>query len=396
MAWYDIFTKANPAQEFIAHSEGLDVASREDTTSYQKFYEELEIVNRAVNMIVDDVSEINVKIGDNLNIIGSANIKKVTLDKLINVQPNPYQDVNGFRRNLIMDLIIDGNIFIYYDGVHLYHLPASKMVVVPDPKSYVSKYVYDGMLDYEPSEIIHIKENSFYSIYRGIPRLKACLRTMRLLKSMRTFQDNFFKNGAIPGLVIKSPNTLSDKIKDRMLQAWGNRYNPTAGGRRPLILDGGMELEDISKINFKDLDFQGSITNNEETILKSLGVPPILLNSGNNANLRPNHRLYYLETIIPIVKKINSALERYFGFKITEDIANIPALQPELSDQATYLSTLKNGGIISADEAREELGKEAKGGEHGDLVVPANVAGSASNPATGGRPKDNNDKNKTN
>ena len=396
MAWYDIFTKANPAQQFIAHSEGLDIASREDTTSYQRFYEELEIVNRAVNMIVDDVSEINVKVGDNLNIIGSANIKKVTLDKLINVQPNPYQDVNGFRRNLIMDLIIDGNIFIYYDGVHLYHLPASKMVVVPDPKSYVNKYVYDAMLDYEPNEIIHIKENSFYSIYRGVPRLKACLRTMRLLKSMRTFQDNFFKNGAIPGLVIKSPNTLSDKIKDRMLQAWGNRYNPTAGGRRPLILDGGMELEDISKINFKDLDFQGSITNNEETILKSLGVPPILLNSGNNANLRPNHRLYYLETIIPIVKKVNSALERYFGFKITEDIANIPALQPELSDQATYLSTHKNGGIISADEAREELGKEPKGGEHADLVVPANVAGSASNPATGGRPKENNDENKTN
>jgi HK97 family phage portal protein len=252
------------------------------------------------------------------------------------------------------------------------------------------------MLDYEPNEIIHIKENSFYSIYRGVPRLKACLRTMRLLKSMRTFQDNFFKNGAIPGLVIKSPNTLSDKIKDRMLQAWGNRYNPTAGGRRPLILDGGMELEDISKLNFKDLDFQGSITNNEETILKSLGVPPILLNSGNNANLRPNHRLYYLETIIPIVKKVNSALERYFGFKITEDIANIPALQPELSDQAAYLSTLKNGGIISADEAREELGKEPKGGEHADLVVPANIAGSASNPATGGRPKENNDENKTN
>lgn len=391
MPWYDVFTKANPAQPIIARSEGMDVSSREDTTSYQKFYEELEIVNRAVNMIVDDVSEINVKVGDNLNVIGSTNIKKVTLDKLLNVQPNPYQDVNAFRRNLIIDLIIDGNIFIYYDGAHMYHLPASRMVIEPDPKSYVKKYIYDGMLDYEPHEIIHIKENSFYSIYRGIPRLKACLRTMRLLKSMRTFQDNFFKNGAIPGLVIKSPNTLSDKIKDRMLQAWGNRYNPTAGGRRPLILDGGMELEDISKINFKDLDFQGSITNNEETILKSLGVPPILLNSGNNANLRPNHRLYYLETIIPIVKKINSALERFFGFKITEDIANIPALQPELSDQATYLSTLKNGGIISADEAREELGKEPKGGEHGDLVVPANVAGSATNPATGGRPKNDKD-----
>lgn len=389
MAWYDsIFGKANPAQTSIAQDEGMSVASREDTVSYQRYYEDLEIVNRSVNMIVDDVSEIRVKVGDNLGMLGSQNIKKVTLNKLLNIQPNPYQDINSFYRNLVIDLIIDGNIFIYYDGVHMYHLPASKMVIEPDEKTYVKKYVYNGLLDYNPDEIIHIKENSFYSIYRGVPRLKACLRSMRLLTSMRTFQDNFFKNGAIPGLVIKSPNTLSDKIKDRMLQAWGNRYNPQAGGRRPLILDGGMALEDISKMNFKDLDFQQSITTNEETIMKSLGVPPILLNSGNNANLRPNHRLYYLETIIPIVKKINSAFERFFGFRITEDIANIPALQPELSDQATYLSTLKNGGIISADEAREELGKDPKGGEHANLVVPANVAGSAVDPSSGGRPKD--------
>ena len=63
---------------------------------------------------------------------------------------------------------------------------------------------------------------------------------MQLLGSMRRFQDNFFKNGAVPGLVLKSPNTLSEKIKERMLQAWVARYNPQSGGRRPLFLDGGL------------------------------------------------------------------------------------------------------------------------------------------------------------
>ena len=41
---------------------------------------------------------------------------------------------------------------------------------------------------------------------------------------MRKFQDNFFKNGAVPGLVLKSPNTLSEKIKERMIQSWTMRY----------------------------------------------------------------------------------------------------------------------------------------------------------------------------
>ena len=44
---------------------------------------------------------------------------------------------------------------------------------------------------------------------------------------------------------------------------------------------------------------------NEKIILKALGIPPILMDSGNNANIRPNMRLYYLETILPIVRKIN-------------------------------------------------------------------------------------------
>ena len=208
---------------------------------------------------------------------------------------------------------------------------------------------------------------------------------MQLMASMRKFQDNFFKNGAVPGLVLKSPNTLSEKIKERMIQSWGVRYRPEAGGKRPLILDGGIEIDSYSQTNFKDLDFQNSIAENEKIILKAIGVPPILLDSGNNANIRPNMRMYYLETILPIVRKMNFAFERFFGFSIKEDVTNIPALQPELRDSAAYFTSLVNGGIITAAEARDRLGfPEIEGTE--EIRVPANVAGSAGNPSEGGRP----------
>jgi phage portal protein BeeE len=170
-----------------------------------------------------------------------------------------------------------------------------------------------------------------------------------------------------------------------MIQSWGARYKPDAGGRRPLILDGGIDIDSLSNTNFKDLDFQNSIAENEKIILKALGVPPILLDSGNNANIRPNLRLYYLETILPIVRKLNFGLERFFGFTIKEDITDIPALQPELRDQSAYYTSLVNGGIISTNEAREQLGFEAiEGGE--EVRIPANIAGSAVNPDVGGRP----------
>jgi HK97 family phage portal protein len=394
MAWYDRFIgranveeKLNPAQYVISRNEGMTIDSREVVTNYRNAYEQLEIVNRAVNMIVDDVAEIPFQIGEQIlgtnNIV--KNIRRSKVDLLINREPNPFQDINTFKRNLVIDLLIDGNIFIYFDGAHLYHLPADKMTIYSDTDTYIEKFVYDNSIDYSVNEIIHIKENSFNSIYRGVPRLKPAFRTMQLLASMRNFQDNFFKNGAVPGLVLKSPNTLSEKIKERMLQAWSVRYNPNTGGRRPLILDGGLEVDSLTNINFKELDFQESIKANERIILEAMGIPPILLDGGNNANIRPNHRLYYLETILPIVRKIGYAVERFFGFTISEDVTGIPALQPELRDQAAYYATLVNTGILSANEAREALGKEPVNG-FDTPRVPANIAGSAVNPEEGGRP----------
>lgn len=397
MAWYDFligkreedFEKENPAQYVISRDQGITIDTREVVSNYRNAYETLEIVNRAVNMIVDDSAEIPFDVGE--KIVGLSPIKKEIrksrVDLLLNKEPNPFQDISTFKRNLLIDLLIDGNIFVYFDGAHLYHLPAEHVTIHSDEKKYVEKYSYDHTIDYSPSEIIHIKENSFNSIYRGIPRLKPAFRTMQLLGSMRRFQDNFFKNGAVPGLVLKSPNTLSEKIKERMLQAWVARYNPQSGGRRPLFLDGGLSVENLTEVNFKDLDFQEAIASNEKIILKALGVPPILLDSGNNANLRPNHRLYYLETILPIINKIAYAFERYFGFKLDENVSGIPALQPELRDQAGYYATLVNTGIMTPNEAREALRLETIEG-FDKPRVPANIAGSAANPEEGGRPQE--------
>ena len=260
MAWYDRILgrntsfepdeeKANPSQFLIGREEGLNITSREVVTNYRDAYEKLEVVNRAVNMVVDDVSEIPIDVGGKITGMNPVykNVRKATVTRLLNVEPNPFQDINTFKRNLITDLLIDGNIFIYYDGANsaLYHLPAENVEIETDDKTYVKKYTYDGVVDYAPEEIIHVKENSFNSIYRGVPRLKPAYRTMLLMISMRNFQDNFFKNGAVPGLVLKSPNTLSEKIKERMLAAWRARYNPSTGGRRPLILDGGLEIDNL-------------------------------------------------------------------------------------------------------------------------------------------------------
>ena len=203
MAWYNnIFSreqleeeeKLNPAQVIISRDEGFSIGTSENYVNYANAYEEIEVVNRAVNMIVDDVAEIPVDVGAKLSLDPVIkNIRKSRVDILLNREPNPFQDVNSFKRNLIIDLLIDGNIFVYFDGVHLYQLPARNVDIDTHEKNFVSRYVYQGKLDYSPEEVIHVKENSFNSIYRGVPRLKPAWRTMQLLGSMRKFQDTFLR-----------------------------------------------------------------------------------------------------------------------------------------------------------------------------------------------------------
>ena len=133
MAWYDRLIgrkvetedKLNPAQPYYDHK---TEPSREKVVNYERAYEDLEVVNRGVNMIVDDAPEIPVLVSGQIPGLLSVvkGIKRSRVDLLLNKEPNPYQDISTFRRNLITDYLLDGNIFVYFDGVHLYHLPANR------------------------------------------------------------------------------------------------------------------------------------------------------------------------------------------------------------------------------------------------------------------------------
>lgn len=379
--------KSNPAQVVISREEGVTV----DTFSpinYRLAFDKLESVNRGTSMIVSGCSSLDYDIKDQKLEGVVRGVRKATLDRLLNFQPNPHQSTTEFRKNIFTDYVLEGNVFLYWDGAHLYHLPASSVVIETDTKTFVRAYSYNSEIEFKPSEIIHFKDLSSKSIYRGDSRLQSADRNIKILYKMQSFQEGFFENGAVMGLVLTSDNTLSQIAKDRTISNWIQKYNPRNGARKPMILDSGLKPVNISQETFKDMDFDNSIKTHDHKILKALGVPPVLLDGGNNANIAPNLRLFYLETIMPIVQSYVSALERFFGYDVAPITSSVSALQPELKDVAAYYTTLVNGGVLTPNEARVELRYEKKPNAD-EVRVPANIAGSASNPSQGGRPSEN-------
>jgi len=376
--------KLNPAQEEIQYEQGLDQGTTQ-TINYQQAFEKLEVVNRGVNMLVSACSSLDYDIKDKKTEGTVGGVRQKTLNTLLNYAPNPYQSAQDFRTNIFTDFILEGNIFIYWDGVHLYHLPSASVVIEPDAKTFVKQYNYNKTVTFKPQEIIHIKDLSSRSIYRGDSRLKGADRNIAIMYKMQTFQEQFFENGAVSSLIITSDNTLSQVAKEKTIQNWMQKYSAKNGARRPMILDSGLKPYGSIIDSFKEMDFDTSIKTHDSKILKALGVPPILLDGGNNANITPNLRLFYLETIIPIITKFVSAVERYFGYDVSPITNQVSALQPELKDLASYHSTLVNAGILTPNEARVELRyPELEGND--TVRIPANIAGSAANPSEGGAP----------
>lgn len=396
MKWYNPTTwfvdeveeKENPAQNFIAWQEGSALSSTA-AINYANAFDKLESVNRGVSMIVNACASLDYDVKEKLNSGTYPGLKLKTALSLLNARPNPYQSLQEFRKNIFTDFLLEGNVFIYYDGAYFYHLPAANVVIVPDVKTFVNKYSYNGVTDFQPGEIAHFKDLSSNSIYRGTSRLKAADRNIKILYKMQDFQENFFDNGAVFNLAITTDNTLSQIAKDKTIQNWMKQYSPKAGGKKPVILDSGLKPIQLAGANsFREMDFDTSIKTHNVKILETLGVPPVLLDGGNQANIAPNLRLFYLETVMPIIRAYISAMELLTGYDIDAIVSNVNALQPDIKDIAVYNTTLVNGGILTPNEARIELRYEKdKDPESDKLRVPANIAGSAADASQGGAPK---------
>lgn len=379
--------KLNPAQEYI--QEDTVASTNTNITNIIYAYEKIDVVNRGTNLIVDSCASISIDVADKLKTVTpiSSNVPRpAKINTLLNYRPNPYINADVFKRNIFMDLLMDGNAFIYWDGAFLYNIPAAEMEIVSDKITFIKEYRYLNVT-YSPNQIIHIRDNSARSIYRGDSRLRSALTSINVLQSMTSYQTNFFDNNAIPGLVLSSPDMLSQKIKDRKILEWTQQYNPKRGGRKPMIVDGGFKLETLGDSTYKELDFSKSMETHQNKVLEALGVPPVLFSSGNNANINPNLRLFYINTIIPLFTKYLTGLELFFGYDLKENRQDILALRPELKDEGNYLATLVNAGIITRNESRAKIRMPESTDEIADkLILPANIAGSAVDSSTGGKP----------
>ena len=110
-----LIEKLNPMQPVIAQEEGSSVADDGKVVFYDTAYRDIDVVRRGVDMIVNAAASFDITVAEQLKgyspVVVGTRLK--SLELLLNHSPNPFQDINAFRRLYYQDLVLEGNAFIF-------------------------------------------------------------------------------------------------------------------------------------------------------------------------------------------------------------------------------------------------------------------------------------------
>jgi HK97 family phage portal protein len=154
--------------------------------------------------------------------------------------------------------------------------------------------------------------------------------------------------GGESGPVYKVQQDLAPDKYDQIIHRLNSRQTGTGEPLRPIILTNGLELVD-PKFTRQDLAILDQQERSAEKICAVYGMSPALLfrdDTPNRATFETRRRIYWTETLIPIMRNIEDALDQWtvpnFGYYCRFDLNDVPALREDLTDQ------VKVGKILHA------------------------------------------------
>ena len=173
---------------------------------------------------------------------------------------------------------------------------------------------------------------------------------------------------------------LSDSQRQQLVSDLNMRFSGSQNAGRPMLLEGDFDWKEMG-LSPKDMDFLELKNMSARDIALCFGVPSQLVgvpDSQTYNNVSEARLALYEDTIIPLIRRVESDLNEWlaprFGddISIRYDIDSIPAMAERRKKTYENVVTAVREGIISRNEARERLGYEPiDGGD--DVYISANL-----------------------
>ena len=305
--------------------------------------------------------------------------------------PNPAMTQVDFIEKIVEQLSIYGNVYVYLQRAgrggstsaritELHLLRPDLVQIIPgDVPGGIKFYRYtanesgtDGV-EIPPENIAHMKyPNNTTGIKTGglygLSPLAILKNDVQMDDLLSDLSMNFVKRGAVPsGLLKLQKRITSQEDADEVRKRWTSTFSGKKGQWNVAILDSDSEYEPLQALP-KDLALEPTRDEVVARICAVLGVPPIIvgahlgLKRSTYSNYRQARASYRDETVAPLANRIARFINlqiapNFAGNAIIHvDFAQAAAWQENETERADRTRSLYESGILSLNEARQEIG----------------------------------------
>lgn len=245
--------------------------------------------------------------------------------------------------------------------------------------------------DIQSQDMVHVKTVNANDFLFGMPTIQAAGRAVDVDRESSMWQLNSMHNRGISDYaIIIDPDTTAEQI-DRLKELHKEKQAGAQNARQPFLTTRDIKILNQTAV---ELDFVNSRNKVWAEICSAMGVPqPMvgLLEDATLANIETARRIFWIDTIIPLLRMIRSQLNvqlaAQFGpeWCVEYDTSDVEALREDYSKKLEEAKSLFSMGV-PFNTINEKLGlglDPIQGGDIGYLsagLLPTDFDRAASEP----------------
>lgn len=229
--------------------------------------------------------------------------------------------------------------------------------------------------DIQTADMVHIKTANPNNFLFGMPTIQAAGRAVDIDREASKFQLSSMSNrGVSDYAIIIDPDTSPEQL-ERLKAMHKEKQAGADNARKPFVTTKDIKLLNQTAV---EMDFVASRSKVWAEICSAMGVPqPMvgLLEDATLANIETARRIFWIDTMIPLLRLIRGQLNRQlaeqFGpeWAIDYDTSDVEALREDYAKKLTEARALFDMGVpFNLINEKLELGmKPIDGGDVGYL-----------------------------
>lgn len=305
------------------------------------------------------------------------------LHQLLLNNPNEYQTGAEFFSHIMVNLCLNGNFYGYINRtskgkvVEILPLKTENVSVQQDPQYNVIYVVTFDNGDQDvlrPDQILHIRGMSMDGV-TGVSPIQYNANTIGAGIDARDYAANVFQNDATPRGILHTDGILDQDAYDNIKDSWSKSHGGVANSHRVAVLEQGLKFTPIS-LSPQDVQLLDLRKYTRSEICAMFRVPPHMIGDLDRAtfsNIEHQDLAFYKATMLPYIMMIEARLNRALLSVTTQhfkfDVSNL--LRTDMRTRVETYNTLISAGVMSPNEARQELGYNPRDGGD-EFVVNSN------------------------